>query len=586
MALIARAIWCLALSAGFIDMAQAQSIPAARPLQDPGQQLLDQQRDAARQRALNQPDTPVIAPAANADALNVPATTPVGEINEPGTQFQIDHIEVLGNSVLPTRKIDAIVAPFIGKQLGAQRLSVLLKRLTEAFVEAGYVTSGAFLGPQNLASGHLLITVQVGHIAGYTLNGKAIVPLPPGSTSLGGGLLTDAGTLNVFPGSPGEPLNLADLDQGVAQLNRLQRNQAKVEIVPGEQAGDSIIAIANSPGDSLYFTAGSDNYGSSATGITRTRLGVEAENLFGWQEALNINAITTLDSNAVVGTIAIPFGRYTVSYSVSDSDYQQLIGTTALMYGRTLSHILGLSQTQLRDQSGTLTLNATLTWRRTDREVNDIPLTTQYLAVTRVSESWLHKFTANGAQGYFTLEGGVSQGLSALEASHDASDIARSDAHSQFTKWDMNGSLNLPLPAIGGQNLAYRSSFAAQETTVALYGSEQLYLGGMDSVRGFRSGTLAADRGLWWKNELTWTNAPSWQDGQIEPYVFLDGGKASLIATPGFSSLVGAGAGVRLQGKWQGKTLSGEVMAGRGLIQPAALGPSANLVLATANLNF
>jgi len=85
---------------------------------------------------------------------------------------------------------------------------------------------------------------------------------------------------------------------------------------------------------------------------------------------------------------------------------------------------------------------------------------------------------------------------------------------------------------------------------------------------------------------LTWTNAPSWQDGQIEPYVFLDGGKASLIATPGFSSLVGAGAGVRLQGKWQGKTLSGEVMAGRGLIQPAALGPSANLVLATANLNF
>jgi len=27
-------------------------------------------------------------------------------------------------------------------------------------------------------------------------------------------------------------------------------------------------------------------------------------------------------------------------------------------------------------------------------------------------------------------------------------------------------------------------------------------------------------------------------------------------------------------------------MAGRGLLQPAALGPSANLVLATANLNF
>ena len=586
MALIGRGILCLTLLAGLTDGANAQVVALARPLQDPAQQLLDQQRDEARQRALTQPDTPVSGPAVNGDALNVPATTPVGEIKEAGTHFQIDHIEVQGNTVLPTRKIDAIVAPFIGQQLGAQRLSVLLKRLTQAFVEAGYVTSRAFLGPQNLASGHLLITVQVGHIAAYTLNGKAIVPLPPGSSSLGGGLLTDAGTLNVFPGSPGDPLNLADLDQGVAQLNRLQRNQAKVEIVPGEQAGDSIIAIANTPGDRFYATAGFDNYGSSATGMTRTRLGLEAENLFGWQEALNINAITTLNSNAVVGTMAIPFGRYTVSYSVSDSDYQQLIGTTALMYGRTLSHILGLSQTQLRDQSGTLTLNATLTWRRTDREINDIPLTTQYLAVTRLSESWLHKFNANGAQAYFTLEAGVSQGLAALEASHDASDIARSDAHSQFTKWDMNGSVNLPLPALGSVNLAYRSSFAAQQTTVALYGSEQLYLGGMDSIRGFRSGTLAADRGLWWKNELTWSNAPAWASGQIEPYLFLDGGKASLIATPGFPSLVGIGAGVRVQGKWQGRTLSGEVMAGRGLIQPAALGPSANLVLATANLNF
>ena len=434
-----------------------------------------------------------------------------------------------------------------------------------------------------------MVTVQVGHVGQYTINGQPIHRLKKDEPSAGGGWLTDAGYDNAFPGAagaPGDALNLTDLDQGVAQINRLRRNQAAVQILPGQSAGDSIVAIRNQPGDRLYYNLGVDSYGSTSTGITRYRAGVEADNLIGLQESLSLNYIDSQDSNALVGSFAVPFGRHTFSYTLSDSEYQQIIGTTALEYGRTLSHIFGWNYALDLSQAGMANLDATLSWRRTDREVNNIELDPQHIAVLRIGSNWLRKFVLNDAPGNVTLDAGVSQGLPWLEADHDASDIARTDAHSQFTKLDATASFTVPLPKLSNAAFAYRGTLGGQFTNVALYGSEQLYLGGMDTVRGFRSGEIVGDRGFYTRNEIAWINAPAWHDSRLEPYVFLDAGKAGLVAVPGFPTLAGVGAGLRAQGQWHQRMISGELTIGRALTQPASLGPKATLVLGTANLNF
>ena len=565
----------------------APPVPAARPVQDPAQQLIDQQKERARQQELNQPPASItVPPPTTQQTLDVPPGTPVDQIAESGPTFRVDHIEVNGNTVLPSSKLDAITAPFTGQELGSHRLNVLLKRLTEAFVSAGYVTTRAFLGPQNLESHTLKITVQVGHVEQYLVNGQPVHRLKKDERAAGGGWLTDAGYENAFPAGPRDPLRLEDLDQGVSQINRLRRNQAEVQILPGQSAGDSIVAIRNEPGDRTYYTLGVDNYGSKATGVTRYRAGVEADNLIGLQESLSLNFIDSLDSNALVGSLAVPFGRHTFSYTLSDSEYQQVVGSTALVYGRTLSHIFGWNYTLERSQANIVNLDATLSWRRTDREVNDIDFNPQHLAVLRIGGNWLHKFVLNDAPGNVTLDAGVSQGLPWLEADHDVHDIARTDAHSQFTKLDATANFTVPLPKVRDAAFAYRGVIGGQYTNVALFGSEQLYLGGMDTIRGFRSGEIAGDRGIYSRNEIAWVNAPAWKDGRIEPYVFLDAGKASLVAVPGFPTLAGAGAGLRAQWQWHQRTVSGELTVGRALTQPASLGPRATLVLGTANLNF
>lgn len=566
----------------------AQPLPLARPIQDPAQLIIDQQREQATQRQLNQPPASIALPEPTSQSsLDVPPDTPVDQIVETGPAFAINRITVDGNTVLAQKRIDAIVTPFVGHALGSHRLNVLLKRLTDAFVSSGYITTRAFLGPQNLESGVLKIRVQVGRIAGYTLNGKPLGQrLKKDEQSAGGGLLTDAGSEWAFPAAPGDALNLGDIDQGVSQINRLRRNQAEIQILPGQSPGDSIVAINNRPGDRLYYTLGVDNYGSAATGITRYRAGVEADNLIGLQESISLNFLDSEDSNAFVGSFAMPYGRHTFSYTFSDSEYLQLVGTSALMYGRTLSHILGWNYTLDRTQAGIANLDATLSWRRTDREINDIELNPQHIAVLRIGGNWLRKFVLNDAPGNITLDAGFSEGLPWLEADHDAHGIGRDNAHSQFTKLDATASFTVPLPKLGRAALVYRGTLSGQFTNVALYGSEQLYLGGMDTVRGFRSGEISGDRGLYSRNEVAWVNTPAWHDGRIEPYIFIDAGKASLIALPGFPTLAGAGAGLRGQWLWHRQMLSAEALVGRALTQPAALGPKATLVLATLNWNY
>jgi hemolysin activation/secretion protein len=566
----------------------------ARPIQDPGLQLIDQQRAAAQQQQLAQPPAQVsIAPQGGQDILNIPLDTPVDQIAESGPTFRVKHIVLAGPQGAPLArtavskaKLDAVIAAFAGHELGSRRVNVLLRRLTDVYVSAGYVTTRALLGPQNLASGTLTVTIAVGRIEAFTVNGKPVHRLATNEPSAGGGWFTDEGYESAFPSDPGDPLRLSDIDQGVAQINRMRRNQASVQILPGQTVGDSVVAISNPSGDSVYGTLGVDTYGAQATGITRYRAGIEADNLIGLQEVLSLNYIDSLESNALVGSFAIPWGRNTFSYTLSDSEYQQLVGTTALEYGRTLSHIFGWNYQLARTVSDLTAIDATLSWMRTDRVVNDIDLDPQHLAVLRVGGNWLHRFVLNDAQGNVTLDAGISEGLPWLEADHDAPGISRDDAHSQFTKADATGTFTLPLPKLGGAAFAYRGAVGGQFTNVALYGTEQLYLGGMDTIRGFRSGDLAGDRGIYSRNELAWVNVPVWHDARIEPYVFLDAGKASLVATPGFPSLVGTGAGLRAQWQWHTQQFSGEALVGRQLCRPAEIGPRATLVLGTINWAF
>ncbi|WGS51129.1 ShlB/FhaC/HecB family hemolysin secretion/activation protein [Paraburkholderia sp. D15] len=556
----------------------------SRAEQDPAQRLLQEQRDRQRRDEIQQP--PAQIEVQQPPIANLPEGADVETLPDVEPLFKIDHIEFTGDTVLGKSALDAIAAPFIGKHLGRNRINLLLRRVTEAFIARGYITTRAYLGAQNLASGTLKINLVDGKVSAFTLNGHPLRPRDPNEPwyrTHGGGLLTDAGTAWAFADSSGDVLRLPDLEQGVDQINRLRRNQAEIQIMPGETPGDSVVAITNHYGDRVFCDLGIDNYGSSQTGTLRYRAGVEADNLIGLQESLSFNYVGTEDSNAVVFSAAAPYGYQTFSYTTSISEYQQTISDVALLQGRTFSQILGWNDVLTRSRAGRTSVDVTLTKMRTERSLNGMELTPQDLTVLRVGVNGLRRFVAHDQPAAATWDVGISQGLPWLSASHDGSDIDESDAHSQFTKLDATATLQVSLGTLAGTQWGYRATLRGQYSHVALFGNEQIFLGGMDSVRGFTEGGIAGDCGFYLRNEAAWQNVPAWHDVQLEPYVFLDGGKSHLVAQGGWPTLMGTGVGTRLQWRHNARTVTSEVLLGQALLQPAALGKKATVLLATLN---
>jgi hemolysin activation/secretion protein len=91
------------------------------------------------------------------------------------------------------------------------------------------------------------------------------------------------------------------------------------------------------------------------------------------------------------------------------------------------------------------------------------------------------------------------------------------------------------LPKLGSAALAYRGMLGRQYVNVALYGSEQLYRGGIDTIRGFRSGEIVGDWGFMRATRLRRSTYPRGMTAASSRTCFLIRG--SPIPPPRWASL-------------------------------------------------
>src|SRR5262245_4705408 len=57
----------------------------------------------------------------------------------------------VGNTIVPEEELQAIAAPYVGRELGNAELESLRLALTRRYVEAGYINSGAVIPDQDVS---------------------------------------------------------------------------------------------------------------------------------------------------------------------------------------------------------------------------------------------------------------------------------------------------------------------------------------------------------------------------------------------------------------------------------------------------
>ena len=515
--------FCLALAvsmlmAGTCVFAQVPN-PAASPADDfmrrqAGQNL--QQRLDALEEA-----TPKAAATAKQELLP-------GGMAKTGPCFSISHVDVEGVSLLSRQALNPVLTPYRNKCIGLADINVLLKGLTNLYLDAGYITSRVYVPEQDIAGTKVLRLVAAeGVLSDIYLNGKpAEYP----------GLLVTA-----FPGMKGRTANIRDVEQGLDQINRLSSNNAKTSMLPGKEPGASILNVENKPGLPWHFSVANNNLGQKSTGYSRSSLSFRMDNL------VNLNDLVSLtyehsgpdypwpndgvgQSNSISGSISVPYGYWTFTLNGSVYKYRSIVSGNFTDYrtsGNSRQFGFSVDRVILRDQDSITTMNAGLSYKESNNFIKGsfIEVGSREYSVANLGIS--HSRRMLGGLWVFDLS--YNQGLGVFGATKRG-DPGAGDAEPEFSKF--TGTINVTRPfQLASQNLQFSTLINGQYSPDNLYGTEQISLGGYSNVRGTRDSMLFGNNGLFTRNEITWRTLP-WKDselltrrlGEFRPYAAIDYG--------------------------------------------------------------
>ncbi len=498
------------------------------------QQKLDEQR----LELLKRPEVS-LPPLIHQDDSSLPVDT--------GPCFSIHRIVFEGapSGWLPT--LEKKSANYSGQCLGMASLQSLVKRLTNAVIDQGFVTSRIYLPEQNLASGHLRLVVVPGKIGEIHL-------------SEGG---ADRSLRAAFPTKAGEILNIRDLEQGLEQLSRARSQRATLEIRPGAREGESDVVVKRERRHGISLTVSIDDSGQAATGKHQGAVTVALDNLLG------INDVVSLAHSQDLGQLAhprsksdsvswlLPWRNWTGLASYSESAYRQWIHGSVQSFkssGHTRNTLLSLSRVLMRDGKSKTDLSVQLTRKASRSYIAGAEIAAQQHTLTLIGMELTH----GRALGGWSLDGSVaySKGVAGKKRT------GGSDRRPEF----YTGRLRLNgLLTHGAWPLRLASELRGQYSPVRLMGPEQFSIGSRYSVRGFDTHGLAGQGGIWWRNEIA-LKAPPHPLGNFEPFLGLDAGRIfQPVGEDRYRSLSGWAAGVRFT--WL-TGLSAELVHEQALHQP------------------
>lgn len=462
-----------------------------------------------------------------------------------GPCLQVEQLVVQGDRWLSMGTLTSLREKYVGTCVGQSELQALMGAMTQDFFQQGLITTRVYL-PEQGTQGTLTFKVIEGRIEAYEVD-------------------SDIKTWNIFPGKAGDVLNLRDIEQGLDQLNRLPVNRATMEILPGSAPGLSVVRIKNDKGSRVHGSVSYDNQGSESTGRDQIGVSVSVDNPTGLQDSVSLtyrqNIGLDLDhtgSQSLSANWLVPMGNATLGYAYSTSRYastfQAPSGLDLLSTGDSNSHNLKADYVIWRGQQTKLTASSGLTVKESRNY-----LERQYLKVGSRRLSVL-----NVDLGLTTILGdwvvdtsvGVDTGQRWANALDDLPNLPDWAPRAQFEKYKLSVNLFRQF-AVAGVPLNWSTSLTAQKSRDVLYGSEQISIGSLYSVRGFVKNAISGDTGYFVRNELSHRRSVSLADG-IAPVMKLAAGYdfgRIFSSTPGvpYGALQGWFASLSFQ--LQGATL-------------------------------
>ncbi len=495
------------------------------------QELRERAEREARERAERQAIPEVTAPgtpaAPDLRATDLPDETPC---------FQIDAIVLDGAHREQFGFAQRYLEKYTGRCIGQEGIALMVRRASDLVLAKGYVTTRIGLPEQNLGAGTLRLQLVPGVIRQIRFAEEG-----PG----------DARWKSAFPARPGDVLNLRALEQGLEQLKRVPSQDANMELVPGEEPGESDVVITLKQARRWRAALSLDDAGSEGTGKQQAGATVWADNLLGINDMLTVG--TNSDGSAERGkgthgynaSWTAPLGNWRFSTSTYGSRYAQIIRGNAEDFsstGRSRSLDLTVERLLSRGQSYRTGMELRLAQRHSRSYIEGNELTGQRRRTTSAELALLHRQYLGSLQADLRLA--HRRGLPWLGGDDDAP--GRDPEAPTFRYGITSVDIGVGAPVLQGPRPIYwNSALRYQWTSDPLYGSEFISIGGRYTVNGFDGEVMMGGAtGGYWRNSLNFS-----LHRRFSPYAGIDVGHIATNAVQGIAggNMVGAHVGARGQ---------------------------------------
>lgn len=456
--------------------------------------------------------------------------------------FRIREINISGVTKLDKSTLGTLAAPLENSCVGQKEVELLMAGLARAYKEKGFITAQAYIPEQDLTKGTLSLIVVEGEVEAV----DHLLLLSDGKQKR----VPSWKTQTVFPGLQGHVLQLRDIEQGTAQINASGASQATIDIAPGQKPGGSVVRVLEKQGRRTHATISTD-IATNPEGDLEKRISFQlsASDLLRLNEKWSLSYAGSLDSNAIAGSLSVPYGYWTFGVTGSASDQRDEISPVADSISQSGSLGLSVDRVIYRDANYILHAVASGNLYASQRYINVTALSPQKEISGRLGSVIEAYF--DGRQYY--ADAGFTYGRTQIGSGSGAQsyDYAKLDTSFQASV-KINESSLLQFSANG--------QFSSDE----LPSDQQMSIGGWSGVRAFPTSGASGDSGIFGKVEyqralelpqaLARSSSPFLESvaaniaNTLVGYAFVDGGVTYSNQSENTLHLASAGVGFRLSG--------------------------------------
>lgn len=412
----------------------------------------------------------------------LPTLPPVPDRPSSGLAVFVREIRIEGNTAFSDRELEDVAAPFVGRSISTEELLELRDRLSRHYTDAGYINSGAVIPDQDVEDGVITVRIVEGGLDEVVVEGlKMLRPsYVEGRIRSGAGRVLNALHLQ-------EELQLLLAEPTVERLDArlgpgLERGQSRLEV-----------ELVEAPRFTAAFEL--DNERSPSVGEIRGELELVARSVLGYGDPLAVRAGLTEGLRDIEAGYSVPLTaddlRLRLFGEFNDAEVVEEPFDRLDIESESWTLEVGLQYPVLRALDEQLILGADLSRRHSETSLLGAPFPDARsgesdVTAIRLIGDWL----ARGEDEVRAFRSTVSIGIDAFDATTETQGF---DDDGQFLAWLAQAQYARRLGDAGHQVIVRADLQLAADPLLSL---EQLAIGGLDTVRGYRENEVVRDNGI------------------------------------------------------------------------------------------